>query len=139
MVKDKQDKPKVTTNTIIRPESPVIDLTQQENFPSDFLQEHSQSLETFSTTSEPLLIKIQDIDTSTVQPMNIQQPQPIQHPTTFQQMSSQQRAALTNAALINFFGNAGTVSTILQTVQQTQQQTEQHTLGIARGLVRYKG
>ena len=62
--------------------------------------------------------------------MNIQQPQPIQHPTTFQQMSSQQRATLTNAALINFFGNVGTVSTIVQTVQQTQQQTEQHTLGI---------
>ena len=61
--------------------------------------------------------------------MNIQQPQPIQHPTAFQQMSSQQRAALTNAALINFFGNTGTVSTIMQTVQQTQQQTEQHTLG----------
>ena len=61
--------------------------------------------------------------------MNIEQPQPIQHPTTFQQMSSQQRAALTNAALINFFGNAGTVSTIMQTVQQTQQQTEQYTLG----------
>ena len=88
--KDKQDKPKDTTNNITRPVSPVIDLTQQENFPSDFLQEHSQSLETFSTTSEPLLINIQDIDISTVQPMNIQQPQPIQHPTTFQEMSSQQ-------------------------------------------------
>ena len=127
--KDKQDKPKVTTN-ITRPESPIIDLTQQETIPFDFLQEHSQSLETFSTTSEPLLINIQDIDISTVQPMNIQQMQPIQHPTKFQQMSSQQRAALTNTALINFFGNAGTVSIILQTVQQTQQQTEQHTLGI---------
>ena len=127
--KDKQNKSKVTTNTIMRPESPVIDLTQQETIPFDFLQEHTQSLETFST-SEPLLINIQDIDISTVQPMNIQQPQPIQHPTTFQQMSSQQRAALTNAALINFFGNVGTVGTIMQTVQQTQQQTEQYTLGI---------
>ena len=115
--KDKQNKSKVTTNTIIRPESPMIDLTQQETFPFDFLQEPTQSLETFSTTSEPLLINIQDIDISTVQPMNIQQPQPIQHPTAFQQMSSQQRAALTNAALINFFGNVGTVSTIMQTVQ----------------------
>ena len=47
--KDKQDKPKVTTNTITRPESPMIDLTQQETIPSDLLQEHSQSLETFST------------------------------------------------------------------------------------------
>ena len=108
----------------------MIDLTQQETIPFNFLQGHSQFLETFSTTSEPLLINIQDIDISTVQPMNIQQLQPIQHPTTFQQMSSQQRAALTNAALINFFANAGTVSTIMQTVQQTQQQTEQHTLGI---------
>ena len=61
--------------------------------------------------------------------MNIEQPQPIQHPTTFQQMSSQQRAALTNAALINFFGTSGTVSSIMQTVQHTQQQTEQYTLG----------
>ena len=108
----------------------MIDLTQQETIPSDFLQEHSQSLETFSTTSEPLLINIQDIDISTAQPMNIQQLQPIQHPTTFQQMSFQQRATITNAALINFFGNASTVSTIMQTVQQTQQQTEQHNLGI---------
>ena len=104
--KDKQNKSKVTTNTITRPESPVIDLTQQETIPFDFLQEPSQSLETFST-SEPLLINIRDIDISTVQSMNIQQLQPMQHPTTFQQMSSQQRAALTNAALINFFGNAG--------------------------------
>ena len=126
--KDKQNKSKVVTNTITRPESPVIDLTQQENFPLDFLQQNTQSLETFST-SEPLLINIQDIDISTVQPMNIEQAQHIQHPTPFQQMSSQQRAALTNAALINFFGTSGTVSTIMQTVQQTQQQTEQYTLG----------
>ena len=128
--KDKQDKPKVTKNTITRPESPMIDLTQQETIPFDFLQEPSQSLDTFSTTSEPLLINIQDIDISTVQPMNIQQPQPIQHPTTFQQMSSQQRAALTNTALINFFGNTSSVSTIMQTVQKTHQQTEQNTLAI---------
>ena len=126
--KDKQKKSKVVTNTIMRPESPVIDLIQQETFPLDFLQQNAQSLETFPT-SEPLLINIQDIDISTVQPMNIEQPQPIQHPTTFQQMSSQQRATLTNAALINFFGTSGTVSTIMQTVQQTQQQTEQYTLG----------
>ena len=125
--KDKQKKSKVVTNTIMRPESPVIDLTQQEIIPLDFLQQNTQSLETFST-SEPLLINIYDIDISTVQPMNIEQPQPIQHPTTFQQMSSQQRATLTNAALINFFGTSGTVSTIMQTVQQTQQ-TEQYTLG----------
>ena len=106
----------------------MIDLTQQENFPVDFLQQNTQSLETFSTP-EPLLINIQDTDISTVQPMNIQQAEHIQHPTPFQQMSHQQRAALTNAALINFFGTSGTVGTIMQTVQQTQHQTEQYTLG----------
>ena len=84
-----------------------------------FFKNLLKSLETFSTP-EPLLINIQDIDISTVQPINIQQSHPIQHPTTFQQMSSQQRAALTNAALINFFGNVGTVTTLMQTVQQTQ-------------------
>ena len=91
--KDKKDKSKVTTNTITRTESPVIDFTQQETIPFDFLQEPTQSLETFSTP-EPLLINIQDIDISTVQPINIQQPHPIQHPTAFQQMSSQQRLHL---------------------------------------------
>ena len=34
--KDKQNKSKVTTNTITRPESPVIDLTQQETIPFNF-------------------------------------------------------------------------------------------------------
>ena len=126
--KDKHNKSKVVTNTTTRPESPMIDLTQQENFPVDFLQQNTQSLETFSTP-EPLLINIQDTDISTVQPMNIQQAEHIQHPTPFQQMSHQQRAALTNAALINFFGTSGTVGTIMQTVQQTQHQTEQYTLG----------
>ena len=87
--KDKQKKSKVVTNTIIRPESPVTKLTQQEILPLDFLQQNAQSLETFST-SEPLLINIQDIDISTVQPMNTEQPQHIQQPTPFQQMSSQQ-------------------------------------------------
>ena len=44
--KDKQKKSKVVTNTITRPESPVIDLIQQETFPLDFLQQNAQSLET---------------------------------------------------------------------------------------------
>ena len=30
---------------------------------------------------------------------------------------------MANAALINFFGNASTISSIMQTVQQTQQQS----------------
>ena len=38
-------------------------------------------------------------------------------------MSSQQRAAMAHAAFINFFGDSGTMSSILQTVQPTQPQT----------------
>ena len=63
--------------------------------------------------------------------MNIQQLQPIQHPTTFQQMSSQQWATITNTALINFFGNAWVLLALFcRQCNRTQQQTEQHTLGI---------
>ena len=127
--KDKHKKPKVTTNTITSPESLMIDLTEQETISPNLFQGDKQSLETFSTTSEPLLVTIPDVDVPTLQPMNIQQTSSI--PTAFQQMSSQQKAAITNAALINFFGNDSTVSTIMQTVQQTQhqQQTEQNNLG----------
>ena len=106
------------------------------------LHEHSQPIETFPTTSstEPLGTNLPPPyysdnlhTTSTIQPMNIQQSlaQPILYPNNFEQMSSQQRAAIANAALINFFSRAGTVSTIMQTVQQTQQQTQQQTnLGV---------
>ena len=38
-------------------------------------------------------------------------------------MSRQQRAALAQAALINFFGDSGTVSSIMHTVQLSQTQT----------------
>ena len=38
-------------------------------------------------------------------------------------MSSQQRAAMAHTALINFFGDSGTISSILQTVQPSQPQT----------------
>ena len=38
-------------------------------------------------------------------------------------MSFQQRAAMAHTALINFFGNSGTISSILQMVQPLQPQT----------------
>ena len=42
---------------------------------------------------------------------------PNQYYNEFQPMSSQQRAAMAQTALINFFGNPATVSSILQMVQ----------------------
>ena len=38
-------------------------------------------------------------------------------------MSTQQRAAMAKVALINFFGNSGTISSIMQMVQPSQSQT----------------
>ena len=38
-------------------------------------------------------------------------------------MSSQQKAAMAHATLINFLGDSGTISSILQMVQPTQPQT----------------
>ena len=40
-----------------------------------------------------------------------------------QPMTTQQRAAMAQAALINFFGEAGTVSSIMNTVQPSHTQT----------------
>ena len=55
---------------------------------------------------------------STLQPLA----PPIQYHNKFLPMSSQQKAAMAHSALINFFGNSGTVSSILQMVQPTQPQ-----------------
>ena len=101
----------------------MIDLTVGHEINSDVLHEQLQPLQTFTTTTTSTTL-----GTDSQSPYfsdNIQQPfpQPIIYSNGFQPMSSQQKAAMPNAALINFFGNAGTVSSIMQTVQQTQQQS----------------
>ena len=84
------------------------------------LQEQVQPVQTFQTTSPNIL------DTDTQSTYFLHDPQqplalPIKYPSEFKPMSSQQRVAIVNAALLIFFGNSSTVSSILQTVQQTQQ------------------
>ena len=49
--------------------------------------------------------------------------QTVSHHNEFQPMSSQQRAAMAQATLINFFGDSGTISSIMHMVQPSQTQT----------------
>ena len=86
------------------------------------LETYGQQLETVQTSQT----SSNTIDTNrsiyfpdTLQPLA----QTIHNHNEFQPMSSQQRAAMAHAALINFFGNSGTISSILQMVQPTQSQT----------------
>ena len=75
------------------------------------LETYGQQLETFQTsqTSFP--------DTN----------QPLAHTVSyhneFNPISTQQRAAMAQVALINFFGDAGTISSIMQMVQPSHSQT----------------
>ena len=96
----------------------IIDVTQITDFTDTdddvsvgTMDESLQPLQTFATTSTT---------SSTNFPLsyfsyNLQQPlaQPIMYPNRFEPMNSQQRAAMANAALINFFGNASTISSIM--------------------------
>ena len=83
-----------------------------------------QTLQTFQTSSDTL-----DTDSQSIYFPDTHQPlsQTIPHHNEFQPMSSQQKAAMAHTALINFFGDSGTISSILQTVQpiQTHTLTEQ--------------
>ena len=83
-------------------------------------QQQLGPVQTFQTTSNTL-----DSDSRSIYFPDTLEPlaSPIQYHNEFQSMSSQQRAAIAHAALINFFGDSGTISSILQMVQPTQKQT----------------
>ena len=87
------------------------------------LETYGQQLETVQTsqTSSDTL----DTDNQSIYFPDTPQPlaQTISYHNEFKPMSSQQRAAMAHAALINFFGDSGTISSILQTVQPSQPQT----------------
>ena len=76
------------------------------------VQTSQTSSNTLDTNSWPIYFP------DTLQPLA----QTIPHHNEFQPMSSQQRAAMAHAALINFFGESGTISNILQMVQPSQPQ-----------------
>ena len=79
-----------------------------------------ETVQTSQTSSDTLNTDSQSIYfPDTPQPLA----QTISYHNEFKPMSSQQRSAMAHAALINFFGNSGTISSILQMVQPSQSQT----------------
>ena len=84
---------------------------------------YGQQLGTFQTsqtsfgtlTTDSRSIKFPD----TNQPLA----QTVSYHNEFQPMSTQQRAAIAQATLINFFGDSGTISSIMHMVQPSQSQT----------------
>ena len=91
------------------------------------LETYGQQLETDQTsqTSSDTL----DTDSQSIYFPNTPQPlaQTTLYHNEFKPMSSQQRAAMAHTALISFFRDSGTISSILQMVQLSQPQrlTEQ--------------
>ena len=92
--------------------SEVLDKKSSEISP--ILETYEQQLQTFqlSNTFETLGT------TSILSPV-----QPIAYHNVSQPMTTHQRAALAQAALVNFFGEAGTVTSILNRVQPSHIQT----------------
>ena len=86
------------------------------------LETYEQQLQTFqmSQTFETLAT-----DCRAVNFLDINQPvaQTVSHHNELQPMSTQQKAAMAQAALINFFGESGTVTSIMNTVQPSHTQT----------------
>ena len=92
--------------------SEVLDKTSSEISP--ILETYEQQLQTFQSSNT-----FETLDTTST-PSSVQ-------PTTYhnesQPMTTHQRAALAQAALVNFFGEAGTVTRILNRVQPSHTQT----------------
>ena len=80
------------------------------------LQTYEQQLETFQMSQT---FGTFTTDNRTINFSDTNQPlaQTVSYNNELQPMSSQQRAAMAQAALINFFGESGTVSSIMNTVQ----------------------
>ena len=86
------------------------------------LETYEQQLQTFQTsqTFETLATDCRAVNFSdTNQPAA----QTVSHHNEIQPMSTQQKAAMAQAALINFFGESGTVTSIMNMVQPSHTQT----------------
>ena len=86
------------------------------------LQTYEQELETFQT-SQTFGTLTTDNRTTNFSDTNQPLAQTVLYNNELQPMSTQQRAARAQAALINVFGESGTVSSIMNTVQPSHTQT----------------
>ena len=80
------------------------------------LETYEQQLETFQT-SQTFGTLTTDSTVTNFSDTNQPLAQTVSYNNELQPMSSQQRAAMAQATLINFFGESGTVSSIMNTVQ----------------------
>ena len=81
---------------------------------SPILETYEQQLQTFQSS-----LTFETLDANCTQPPV----QPTAYHNESQPMTTHQRAALAQAALVNFFGESGTVTSILNRVQPSHTQT----------------
>ena len=80
-----------------------------ETFAQAFGQQQLESVQTFQTS-------FTDVQSTKFLDTVLPSAPPTQYHNDIQPMTTQQRAAMAHTAIINFFGEPGTISSILQTV-----------------------
>ena len=113
-----QNSPKLSDNN--------ISMTEIETEITPIIETYEQQLETFQM-SQTFGTLITDTRATNFLDSNRSLAQTVPHHNEFQPMATQQKAVMAHAALINFFGELGTVTSIMNTVQpsHTQTSTEQ--------------
>ena len=118
----------VTFNQEQQNTSELLDKTIPMSEISPILETYEQQLQTFQSSK-------------TFETLGANCNQPLVQPTLYhnevQPMSTQQKAAMAQAALINFFGESGTVTSIMNTVQPSHTQTlnelsDEHDLNVSQ-------
>ena len=110
-MEDQQNSPQLSVNNISMTEITPI------------LETYGQQLETFQTSQTSFGTLTTDSRSINFPDTNQPLAQTVSYHNEFQPMSTQQRAAMAQAALINFFGDSGTISSIMHMVQPSQSQT----------------
>ena len=112
-LRNKQRK-QVTFTQVQQNSSEPLDKTSPMSEISLILESYEQQLQTFQSSQ-------------TFQTLDANCNQPLVQPTTYHNephpMTTQQRAAMAQAILVNFFGESGTVTSIMNTVQPSHTQT----------------
>ena len=104
----------VTFAQVQQNSSEVLDKTSSMSEISPILETYEQQLQTFQSSNAFETLGT----TSTQSPV-----QPTVYHNESQPMTTHQRAALAQATLVNFFGESGTVTSILNRVQPSHTQT----------------
>ena len=104
----------VTFTQVQQNSSEVSDKTSPMSEISPILETYEQQLQTFQSSQT-----FETLDANCTQPLV----QPTAYHNESQPMTTHQRAAMAQAALVNFFGESGTVTSILNRVQPSHTQT----------------